>query len=194
MRKAKIERKTKETKVFVEVNLDGSGKYRIKTGIPFFDHMLSLMCKHGLLDLNVKALGDLEVDMHHLVEDAGISLGRALNEALGKKECIKRYGASLVPMDESLCLACADISGRGYLVFNVPVKKRMKSGFDLELAEEFFRALSYNAAITLHINVMYGRNMHHIIESIFKAVGRVLGEAVRIDRRIKGVPSTKGRL
>jgi imidazoleglycerol-phosphate dehydratase len=194
MRKAKVERKTKETKVFIDINLDGSGKYKINTGIPFFDHMLSLLCRHGLMNLNIKASGDLEVDMHHLVEDVGISLGKALNEALGKKESIRRYGLSLVPMDESLCLACIDISARGYLVFNVPSRKRMKSGFDLELAEEFFRALAYNAAVTLHINVLYGKNLHHIIESIFKAVGRVLGEAVRTDKRIKGVLSTKGKL
>ena len=194
MRKAKIKRKTKETSVDVEVNLDGRGDYKVKTGIPFFDHMLSLLGRHGLLDLNIKASGDLEVDMHHLVEDVGISLGKALKEALGKKQGIRRYGASLVPMDESLCLACIDLSGRGYLVFNVPFKKRMRSGFDLELTEEFLRALAYNAAATLHINILYGRNQHHIIESIFKAVGRVLGEASQIDKRIRGVLSTKGKL
>ena len=194
MRKAKIERKTKETKVSVEVKLDGKSSYKIDTGIPFFDHMLSLLGKHGLLNLNIKASGDLEVDMHHVAEDVGISLGKALSKALGKKESIKRYGASLIPMDESLCLACVDLSGRGYLVFNVSSKKRTKPGFDLELTEEFFRALAHNAEATLHINILYGRNLHHIIESAFKAVGRAIGEAIQVDKRIKGVLSTKGRL
>ncbi|OIN97456.1 imidazoleglycerol-phosphate dehydratase [Candidatus Desantisbacteria bacterium CG1_02_38_46] len=194
MRKARIERRTKETDVIVDVNLDGKGNYKINTGIPFFDHMLSLLGRHGLLDLKIKASGDLKVDMHHLVEDVGISFGKALNEALGKKEGIRRYNASLIPMDESLCLACVDISGRGYLVFNVPFKKRVKSGFDLELTEEFFRALAYNGAITLHINIIYGKNPHHIIESVFKSVGHAIGESIQIDKRIKGVLSTKGRL
>jgi len=194
MRKAKIERKTKETSIKLEVNLDGKGNYKIDTGIPFFDHMLSLLSKHALIDLNIKASGDIEVDMHHEVEDVGISLGKALNKALWKKEGIRRYGAFFVPMDESLCLACVDISGRGYLVFNAEVKKKIGSGFNLELAEEFFKALAYNAGITLHINIIYGKNLHHIIESVFKTVGHVLGEAIQIDKRIKGVLSTKGRL
>lgn len=193
-RKAKIDRKTKETSVIVEVNLDGNGNYKIKTGIPFFDHMLSLFCKHGLFDLKIKARGDLEVDMHHLVEDVGILLGKAIQQALGKKEGIKRCGASLVPMDESLCIACVDFSGRSYFVFNVPFKKSIKRGFDLELTEEFFRALANNALVNLHINLLYGKNLHHVIESIFKASGRAFSEAIQIDKKIKGVLSTKGNL
>jgi len=194
MRKALIERKTKETKISLEMDLDGKGNYKISTGIAFFDHMLSLFCKQSLMDLKIKAKGDLEVDMHHLVEDTGIVLGSALKKALGSKEKIQRYGTSFVPMDEALSASFLDISGRGYLVFNCEYKKKTRSEFDIDLCEEFLRAFAYNSGITLHMTVMYGKNMHHIIESIFKALGRSLCDAVTKNPRIKGIPSTKGIL
>jgi imidazoleglycerol-phosphate dehydratase len=194
MRKSKIERKTKETEIKLELNIDGKGDSGIKTGIPFFDHMLTLMSKHGLFDLKIKAKGDLDVDFHHLVEDVGICIGKTVNEALGKKAGIRRYGFALTPMDEALAMIALDISGRGCLVFNAAAKKKEKNSFDLELAEEFFTAMSRSGNITLHINVLYGKNLHHIIEAMFKGVGRALGEAFSIDKRVKGIPSTKGKL
>jgi len=194
MRKAKIERKTGETNVNLEINLDGKGRYAIKTGIPFFDHMLGLMSRHGLFDLRVKAAGDIDVDFHHLVEDVGICLGKAVAKALGKKEGIRRFGFSLLPMDDALANVAVDISGRGMLVFNSAEKKRVKAAFDLELAEEFFNAFARSAGITLHINLLYGKNLHHMIEAVFKAAGRAVRDAVALDKKIKGVPSTKGIL
>jgi len=194
MRKGKVERKTGETSIKLELNLDGRGLYKIETGIPFFNHMLQLMSKHGLFDLNISARGDIDVDFHHLVEDVGICLGRAMKEALGKKERIRRFGFFVLPMDEALAMASVDISGRGILVFNTSIKKKTKAPFDLELAEEFFTAFARSAEITLHINLLYGKNLHHIIEAIFKAVGRAISEAISIDRRVKGIPSTKGVL
>ncbi len=193
-RKAKIGRKTKETEVMVELNLDGSGKHRVDTSIPFLDHMLSLFSAHGLMDLKIKARGDREVDDHHTAEDLGICLGSALKQALGAKEGIHRYGSAFVPMDESLASVHLDLSGRPCLVFDLPFRRRKIGDFDTELVREFFQALVNNAAVTIHARVAYGSNGHHMVESLFKALGRALRQAVSRDEKIKGVPSTKGRL
>lgn len=191
---AKIYRKTSETEVKSEINLYGEGKYDIKTGIGFFDHMLNLMARHGLIDLKLEAKGDLQVDSHHTVEDVGIVLGQSFKEALGDKKGIKRYGTSFVPMDEALASVSIDLSGRPYIVcdFNFTVEKLDE--MDTELVEEFLRALAFNAGITLHARVLYGKNNHHMIEAVFKALGRALREAVDKDERINGVMSTKGTL
>lgn len=194
MRKAKIERNTKETKIYMEINLDGKGRYEIFTGIGFFDHMLELFSKHSLIDLRLEVKGDLEVDCHHSVEDTGIVLGQALKKALGDKKSIKRYGNFTVPMDESIAVVSLDLSGRPYLVFNVDFKKSSAGDMDVETVEEFMMAICTNAGITLHINVPYGSNNHHMIEGIFKAFARALREAVSLDDRIDGIPSTKGIL
>lgn len=188
------ERETKETDIKVEVNLDGEGKCNIDTGIGFFDHMLNLMAVHGGMDLKVKAEGDLNVDCHHTVEDVGITLGTCLKEALGDKVSIKRYGTAYTPMDESLAFVSLDISGRAYLVFDGEFTVDRVGDLDTEMVEEFFRALAFNAGITVHIKIMYGKNNHHKIEAIFKAFGRALKEAMTIDEKIKGVMSTKGVL
>lgn len=194
-RKAQIIRKTKETDITVSLNLDGEGTYDIKTPIPFLDHMLSLFAKHGLFDLKIKAKGDIEIDYHHTIEDVGICLGDALKKALGNKAGIKRYGNVIVPMDEAIASAAVDISERPYLVYNVALPKKSKiKNFDTDLIEDFLQALVSRSGLTLHVSVPYGRNIHHIIEAIFKAVGRALSDAVSIDRRIKGVMSTKGKL
>ncbi len=195
MRKISVERKTKETDIKIEMNLDGTGRYAIATSIPFLDHMLSLMSKHGLIDLKIKAKGDTEIDDHHTVEDTGIVLGKALKQALGDMKGIRRYGQASVPMDESLAAVNLDISGRPYLVYKVefPKKSRLKD-FDPDLIEDFLQALISHSGTTLHVSVPYGRNTHHIIEAIFKALGRALRQAVEIDPRVKGVPSTKGKL
>lgn len=195
MRKAKVERKTSETEVKINLNLDGEGKYSIDTSIPFLDHMLSLMCKHGLFDLNIKAKGDLEVDDHHTVEDVGIVLGKAFKQAIGDKKGISRYGEASVPMDEALASVSLDISGRPYFIYKVELnKKRRIKNFDTDLIEDFLQAFVSNSGITLHVSSPYGRNAHHIIEAIFKALGRALRQAVAIDPRVKGVPSTKKSL
>ncbi|UCE79921.1 MAG: imidazoleglycerol-phosphate dehydratase HisB [Nitrospiraceae bacterium] len=195
MRRAKVARKTKETDINLELNLDGTGIYRISTSIPFFDHMLSLMCKHALLDMKLKAKGDIEIDFHHTVEDIGIVLGTALKKALNTMKGISRYGAATVPMDESLASVALDISGRPYLVYKVAFSKKSKMKvFDPDLLEDFFQAFISHAGVTLHINVQYGRNAHHIIESVFKAFGKALQQAVTINPRIMDIPSTKGRL
>jgi len=195
MRKAAIKRKTKETDISLDLNLDGKGNYSIKTSIPFLDHMLSLMCKHGLFDMKLKAKGDVDVDDHHTVEDIGIVLGKALKQALGDMKGINRYGQASVPMDEALAVASLDISGRPYLVYKVEFPKKGKlKDFDPDLIEDFLQAFASNGSITLHINALYGRNIHHIIEAVFKGIGRALKEAVAINPRIKGVPSTKGKL
>ena len=195
MRKGQIDRKTKETDISVTINLDGSGKYAIRTTIPFLDHMLSLMGKHGLFDLTVKAKGDTDIDDHHTVEDTGIALGKALKQALGDMKGITRYGQASVPMDETLASVSLDISGRSYMVYRVEYPKKSKlREFDPDLIEDFMQAFAANAGITLHIGVAYGRNTHHIIEAIFKSLGRALRQAVTIDPRVKGVPSTKGKL
>jgi imidazoleglycerol-phosphate dehydratase len=195
MRRAKIERKTKETDIKIALCIEGTGKYSVHTSIPFLDHMLSLMCKHGLMDLALRAKGDIDIDHHHTVEDTGIVLGKALRQALGDLKGISRYGQASVPMDESLAAVSIDISGRPYLVYRVDFPKRSRlKDFDPDLVEDFFQAFASHAGITLHIGVPYGRNTHHIIEAIFKAAGRALRQAVAIDPRVKGIPSTKGRL
>jgi len=194
MRKARIERKTKETEILIEINLDGKGRYNISTTIPFLDHMLSLFSFHGRIDLNVKATGDTEIDYHHLMEDLGIALGDAFKEALGEKKGIMRYGSSMVPMDESLARVIIDLSGRPYLVYKVRPPRGSLRGLEISLFEDFFRALSNHAMINLHIIVEYGRDLHHIFEAVFKASGRAMREAVAIDPSMKGLPSTKGRL
>ncbi|AAK78914.1 imidazoleglycerol-phosphate dehydratase [Clostridium acetobutylicum] len=193
-RTAFIERKTTETSIEVDINLDGEGKYDIDTGIGFFDHMLELMSKHGLIDLKVKVIGDLKVDSHHTVEDTGIVIGECINKALGNKKSINRYGTSFVPMDESLCQVSMDISGRAFLVFDGEFTCEKLGDFQTEMVEEFFRALAFNAGITLHARVIYGKNNHHMIEGLFKAFGRALSEAVSKNTRIKGVMSTKGSI
>jgi len=194
MRKFSISRETKETNIELNLSVDGSGKGEIDTGIGFFDHMLTLMTKHGLFDLQVKCDGDLEVDQHHSVEDIGIALGQAFHQALGTKEGITRYATVTTPMDEALSTVSIDISGRAFLVYNVEGLKEKVGDFDTELVEEFFLAFANNARVNLHINLAYGRNSHHIIESIFKGFGRALDQATLNNPRVKGVPSTKGVL
>lgn len=195
MRKTSVERKTKETNIRIEINLDGTGRYAIDTSVPFLDHMLSLMSKHGLFDLKIKAKGDIEIDNHHTVEDTGIVLGKAFKQALGDMRGIRRYGQASVPMDESLASVNLDISGRPYLVYKVEFPKKGKlKDFDPDLIEDFLRAFIGHSGATLHVSVPYGRNTHHIIEAVFKALGRALRQAVEIDPRVKGVPSTKGKL
>jgi imidazoleglycerol-phosphate dehydratase len=193
-RKAKISRTTKETEIKVDLNLDGLGKHQISTSIPFLDHMLSLLAAHGLFDLRIQAKGDTAVDFHHTVEDIGICLGSALRQALGGKEGVRRYGSAFVPMDESLASVHVDLSGRPHLVYHVPLRKKKIGDFDTELVKEFFQALVNNAGITLHAQVAYGNNGHHMVESLFKACGRALRQAVAKDEKVRGVPSTKGRL
>jgi len=193
-RQARVDRSTKETQIVLHLNVDGTGASKIETGIPFFTHMLEAWAKHGLMDLTVDAKGDLEVDLHHTVEDVGICLGKAFKEALGDKKGIMRYGASFLPMDEALLHAAVDISGRPYLVFNVPLQRTRISNFDLDLLKDFFRAFAFNAEITLHVTMHYGENLHHIAEAVFKGIGRALAEATRLNPRTAAVPSTKGRL
>ena len=194
-RQARVERKTKETEVTITLNVDGTGASKVRTPIAFFSHMLEAWSKHGLMDLAVEASGDVEVDIHHTVEDVGIVLGQALRQALGDRRGIVRYGTAAVPMDEALISAAVDVSGRPFLVFNVPVARARVSNFDLDMLQEFFRAFAFNAEITLHVTMHYGHNLHHIAEAVFKAVGRALAQATRLDPRIAGVlPSTKGVL
>jgi imidazoleglycerol-phosphate dehydratase len=195
MRKALIKRKTKETDISLDLNLDGRGSYSINTSIPFLDHMLSLTCKHGLFDMKLKAKGDIDIDDHHTVEDIGIVLGKALKQALGDMKGINRYGQASVPMDEALASVSVDISGRPYFVYKVEFPKKSKlKDFDIDLIEDFFQAFAGNSGITLHVNALYGRNTHHIIEAVFKGLGRALREAVAINPKVKGIPSTKGKL
>lgn len=194
LRQSKIVRESKETKIEISINLDGSGKYEGETGIGFFDHMLCLFTKHGLLDLHVKVEGDLFVDSHHTIEDVGIVLGSAIKEAMKGKEGIKRYGTSFVPMDEALATVSLDLSGRAYLIFEGKFTVDRLGSFDTEMVEEFFRAVAANAGITLHARVLYGKNNHHMVEALFKAFGKALSEALTYDERIKGVLSTKGCL
>ena len=193
-RKAEVRRKTKETAVVLTLNLDGSGKHSIVTGIPFFDHMLSLLTYHSRTDLSLKAKGDIGVDAHHTVEDVGISLGDGIRKALGEAKGIQRYGMATIPMDETLVSVALDLSMRPYLVFQMKLRRSKIGTFDPELVEEFFKALCNHARITLHINLLYGRNSHHMIEAVFKGFGRALREAVSIDEGASEIPSTKGIL
>nr|WP_243165045.1 imidazoleglycerol-phosphate dehydratase HisB [Christensenella tenuis] len=178
----------------MEIELDGSGCYEINTGVGFLDHMLDLFAKHAMVDLKLACKGDTQVDAHHTVEDCGIALGEAIRIALGDKVSIKRYATKFVPMDETLIMANLDISGRPYFVYNIDLLRDKVGDFDTELCEEFFRAVSVNAGLTLHLNLQYGKNTHHIIEAAFKAFGQALREAASIDPKIKGVFSTKGML
>lgn len=193
-RAADIVRRTAETEIALQLNLDGSGEARVQTGIGFLDHMLILLAKHSFMDLTVNARGDLNVDSHHTVEDIGIVLGCALKEALGDKKGIHRYGNCFIPMDETLAQVCLDFSGRSFLVFDAAIPKVQLGNYEAEMTEEFFRAISMNSGLTLHIRVLSGRNVHHMIEAIFKAFARAVAEAIAKDPRVHGVMSSKGIL
>ena len=194
-REAVIERTTKETSIKLRLNLDGTGESKIATGIPFFDHMLTLFARHGLFDLEVDARGDIEVDFHHTVEDTGITLGNALTKALGDKTGIRRYGFFYVPMDEALVRAVVDLSGRPYLAYNPPKGVEAIGGnFSFQLVEQFLRAVSVTGGMNLHVDILAGRDAHHMAEGVFKALARALDSATQVDPRVKGVPSTKGSL
>lgn len=192
MRKAYVERKTKETSIVLSLNLDGSGVVNVRTGIGFFDHMLTLLGKHALIDFDIEAHGDLEVDYHHTVEDTGLVLGKALNEALGDRVGIKRYGFASIPMDEALCETSLDLGGRPFLVMQCPMKHMMVKDFEVKLVEEFFRALSVESRSNIHLRQIYGDEAHHVCEGIFKSFARALRQAKEIDANEKGVPSSKG--
>ena len=195
MRPAPITRKTAETDISVELNLDGTGRYEMSTGVGFFDHMLDQLARHSLIDMTVRATGDLHIDDHHTVEDTGIAIGQALTQALGDKRGIRRYGACLLPMDDALVRAALDLSGRPYLVWNVDLPTAKIGSFDTELVREFFQALSTHGGITLHVDLLHGLNSHHIAEAAFKAVARALRDAVETDpRKGDAIPSTKGAL
>lgn len=195
MRKARIERKTKETQIVAEVNLDGTGAYSISTGVGFFDHMLEQLSRHSLIDIVLDAKGDLHIDQHHTVEDCGIALGQAVGKALGDKRGIGRYAHAYLPMDETLTRTALDISGRPYLIWRVSFRTQKVGEMDTELFREFFQAFAQNAGITLHIELLYGENSHHIAESCFKGLARALRDAVAIGDKVKAeIPSTKGQL
>ncbi len=193
-RSAQKERITRETSIKVSIDIDGTGRATVSTGIGFFDHMLTLFACHGLFDLEVMAEGDLQVDYHHTVEDVGIVLGDCILEALGNRVGIRRYGHAVVPMDEALAMATVDLGGRPYLVYNCEVGPSKVGDFDVELAEEFLRALSNHLLANIHVNLIYGKNSHHILEAIFKALARSLDTATAIDPRVGGQPTTKGVL
>lgn len=194
MRKAEVERKTKETAITARLVLDGKGASRVNTGVGFLDHMLDLLARHAGLDLTVDASGDVHVDDHHLVEDTGIVLGQALKEALGGKEGIQRYGSAILPMDEALVLVALDLGGRPFLAYGLDLRARRVKEFDTELVEEFLRGLVNAAEMNLHVRQLAGRNTHHVIEATFKGLARALGDAVSTSGRVRGVPSTKGVL
>lgn len=194
MRKATVERRTKETNIVINLNLDGKGICDISTSIPFLDHMLSLLSFHSQIDMDIKATGDIEIDFHHLMEDLGIVMGEAVKKAIADKKGIQRYGDATIPMDDSLAQVVIDLSGRPYLVYSVEPPKGSLRGLEVSLFEDFFRALTNHAMMNLHISVKYGRDLHHIYEAIFKAFGRALREAVSPDPTMKGLPSTKGKL
>jgi len=193
-RTASIDRKTSETAIKMTLSLDGEGNSDVRTGIPFFDHMLTLFARHGLFDLTVEAKGDIQVDFHHTVEDTGIALGQALAKALADKKGIRRYGSAYVPMDEALARVVVDCSGRPFLAYEAPRGVEAIGLFPFQLVEEFLRALAVNAGLTLHVSILAGRDAHHMAEGIFKALGRALDIAVSHDERVKGIPSTKGVL
>ncbi|OGW12318.1 MAG: imidazoleglycerol-phosphate dehydratase [Nitrospinae bacterium RIFCSPLOWO2_12_FULL_45_22] len=194
VRKAGINRTTKETRIDIQLDIDGQGNHQIATGVPYFDHMLAQIAQHGLFDLQIEGRGDLEIDYHHTVEDVGIALGQAFQQALGNKEGIERFGQATVPLNEALISLVLDISGRPFLAFNVPGLRGKIGNFDAELIREFFQGFVSTSGITLHINLQYGNNLHHMAEAIFKAFAWALRQAVTINQRIKGVPSTKGEL
>jgi len=194
VRNASVTRKTKETDITITLDLDGTGFAQIATDVPFFDHMLDQIARHGLCDLTVNTVGDTQIDAHHTVEDTGIALGQALRQALGDAKGIRRYGSAYVPFDETLAFAAVDVSGRPFLVFDAAFPAQKVGEFDTELVVEFFRALAFNAGITLHMKVQYGQNTHHMIEGLFKAFARALYDATALDPRVTGVPSTKGLL
>jgi imidazoleglycerol-phosphate dehydratase len=193
-REAQIARRTKETYITVSLRLEGKGEGMISTTVPFLDHMLALFSRHGGFDLSVEAKGDTEVDFHHLVEDVGICLGEAFRKSLGNLAGITRYAYASVPMIEALANVSVDVSARPHLVFHCPLKSEKVGVFDVELVEEFLRAFSQSSGVCIHVNVPYGSNAHHTIEAVYKALGRAMSEAVRIDPRVSGVPSTKGVL
>ena len=193
-RTADIQRETTETQIRVSLKLDGQGKTEISSGIPFFDHMLTLFTVHGFFDLILHAKGDIEVDFHHTVEDVGLALGQAVAEAIGERKGIRRYGHAVTPMDDALAAVTVDLSNRPFLVYNTPQPAVSEIGLSPSLAKEFFRALANRAGMNLHINVSYGENEHHVMESIFKAFGRALDQASAFDKRIAGVRSSKGVL
>jgi imidazoleglycerol-phosphate dehydratase len=193
-RRARIERKTQETEIRVQLTLDGSGTYDVETGIPFFDHMLESFARHGLFDLHLRARGDLAVDAHHTVEDVGIVLGQAFREALGPARGIRRYGFFVLPMAEAKVEVAVDVSNRPYFVYQVDLANDRIGNFDVALAEDFLYALSQNAGLDLHVEKRYGRSPHHVIEAVFKGLARALAAAVEVDPRVAGVPSVKGSL
>jgi imidazoleglycerol-phosphate dehydratase len=193
-RTAKVHREPSETDISIELKLDGSGQHQIESPVPFFNHMLAAVARHGFFDLTVRASGDIEIDAHHTVEDLGIVLGEAFRQALGDKAGVRRFGRATMPMHEALASVIIDFSGRPFLVFNVALPKAKVGEFDTELVEEFFVAFCNHAGANIHVNLAYGDNLHHIIEGIFKAFGRALDQATGIDPRIEGVLSTKGKL
>src|SRR5574341_1734945 len=193
-RSAKTERKTKESEIAIELDLDGSGNSEIETGMPFFNHMLEIFARHGLFDLKVKAKGDIHVDYHHTVEDVGLTLGQAFKQALGDKAGISRFGEATIPLDEALTQVVVDLSGRPYLAYNVKIRPGRVGDFDTDLPHEFFQAFANQLGMNLHINASQGENPHHIIEASFKALARAMERATRLDERIQGVLSTKGSL
>jgi imidazoleglycerol-phosphate dehydratase len=193
-RTARVQRTTKESDVLVELDLDGTGRADVETGVPFFDHMLAQLGKHSGIDLHVRTKGDLDVDAHHTVEDTSLAFGQALREALGDKAGIRRFGDALVPLDESLCQAAVDLSGRPYLVHVEPEIVELIGSYDTSLTRHIWESISASAQICLHVRVLSGRNAHHVVEAQFKAVARALRDAVALDARVQGVPSTKGTL
>ena len=193
-RTATIDRSTKETSINVTLDLDGRGEHQIESGVPFFDHMLTQIARHGFFDLHLSAKGDLEIDAHHTVEDVGICLGEAFKKALGDKTGVRRYGRGTMPMHEALAAVIIDFSGRPFLVFNVPLPKAQVGNFELELVEEFFTAFCNHSGANVHVNLAYGDNLHHIVEAVFKAFARALDEATQLDPRVEGVLSSKGTL
>ena len=193
-RKARVRRRTTETDVAVELELDGQGRYRVETGLPFFDHMLAQLTKHGLFNLTLRAKGDLEVDAHHTMEDVGLALGEAFAQALGNRANIRRYGQATVPMDDALGWVAVDMSGRPFLAYRADGLAGKIGEFDATLLKEFFRAFATALKANVHIGVAYGENTHHMAESVFKAAGRALDVATTLDPRVKGIPSTKGTL
>jgi len=193
-RRAELERKTRETAVAITLDLDGSGRAEINTGVPFLDHMLDSFARHGFFDLKVQAAGDIEIDDHHTVEDVGIVLGRAFKQALGDRSGIKRFGSATVPLDEALCTTVVDISGRSYLAYNVKIKQERVGRFQTELVHDFLKAFSDETQMNLHVTMHSGRNPHHIIETIFKSLAKAMDQATAVEPRVQGVLSTKGTL